>query len=133
MIYLLITIDYIINNFSSYSSYFFIIYLYNKEYRYFLLTGLILDLLIFNSFLINTLILSLIYIINIIFKDLNKDNIYNYIFINLFNYIVYILLINLIYQTLFTNILVIIGANLLINLIFYILSFRIKEVLIHNN
>lgn len=128
MIYILIIIDYIINNFSNYSSYFFIIYLYNKKYKYYLLSGLILDLIIFNTFLINIIILSLIYFINIVFNDLNKKNIYNYIFINVFNYIIYILLINIFYQNSFSNILVIIGSNLLINLIFYILSFRLKSI-----
>jgi len=67
MIYLMITLDVIINNYTKYTSFFFIIYLYNKSYKYFLLTGLILDLIIFNTFFINTLILSIMFMFNKIF------------------------------------------------------------------
>lgn len=124
MIYLLLLLDILINNYTSYTSYFFIIYLYNKPFKYYLLTGLILDLIIFKSLFINTLILSLIYLLNKVFKDLNKSNIYNYIFINIFNYIAFIILSNIMYFTNIDNILILLGSNLLINIIFYILSYR---------
>jgi len=128
MIYLLLILDIIINNFSKYNSYFFIIFLYNKRYKDYLLTGLILDILIFDKFLINTIILSVIYIFNKIFKELNKKNKYNYIFINIFNYILYIILSNIVLLNSFYNIFLQIGQNLIINIIFYILSYRLKYV-----
>ena len=81
MIYLLVILDILLNNYSNFNTYFFIIYLYNKKYKYYLLTGLILDLIIFNNFY-NTIILSIIYLFNKVFKDLNKNKIYNYIYIN---------------------------------------------------
>ena len=127
MIYLLILLDIIINNFTAYTSYFFIIYLYKKEYRYYLLTGLILDLLIFNTLLLNTIILTIMYICNKVFKELNKNNFYNFIFVTVFNYLLYIILTNLIMINNVPNILINIGMNLFINLVFYILSFRVVK------
>ena len=127
MIYLLFLLDILINNYTSYTSYFFIIYLYNKSYKYYLLTGLILDLVIFKSLFTNTLILSLIYLFNKVFKELNKTNIFNYIFINIFNYIVFIFLTNIMFLRNLDTILILLGNNLLINTIFYILSYRIYE------
>ena len=121
MILLLILLDILINNYTNYSSYFFLIYLYNKPYKYYLLTGVILDFIIFNTYFYNIIILSLMYIINKIFKDLNKNNFYVFIFFMLFNYIrLSNILINGMY-----NILINIGFNLIINLLFYILFYRI--------
>ena len=121
MIYILILLDIIITNYTKYHTFFFILYLYNKSYKYYLITGLILDLIIFNS-IFNTIILSILYIINKSFKNLNYQNILVYLFINLFNYIFYIVLSNLIYQNNIGNILYTIGFNLIINMIFYILG-----------
>lgn len=123
MIYFFVLIDILINNYTKYTSYFFIVYLYNKSYKYYLLTGLILDLLIFNTFY-NTLILSCIYFINKIFKDLNKKNIYNYLFINIFNYIIYILLINFLLFNSLSNTLILLGSNLIVNTFFYLLNYK---------
>ena len=103
MILLLVLLDILINNYTKNSSYFFLIYLYNKPYKYYLLTGIILDF--------------------IIFKDLNKNNFYVFIFFMIFNYITYIVLSNIFLNGMY-NILVNIGFNLIINLLFYTLAFR---------
>jgi len=124
MIYLMITLDVIINNYTKYTSFFFIIYLYNKSYKYFLLTGLILDLIIFNTFFINTLILSIMFMFNKIFKDLNKKNILNYLFITIFNYILFILLSNTLASNDIKSMLILLGKNLVINILFYLFSFK---------
>ena len=124
MIYLFILIDILVNNYSKYVSFFFITYLYNKSYKYYLLTGLILDLIIFKS-IYNTIILSIIYLLNKVFKDLNKNNFYNYIFINLFNYMIYIIVSNVVMFNNVDTLLLSIGSNLIINIIFYILSFNL--------
>ena len=76
MIYVLLLLDILINNYTIYTSFFFIIYLYNKSYKYYLFTGLVLDLLIFNTYFYNIIILSIIFLLNKLLKDLNKDNIY---------------------------------------------------------
>ena len=125
MILLLILLDILINNYTNFSSYFFLLYLYNKPYKYYLLTGIILDFIIFNTLCYNIIILSLMYIINNIFKDLNKNNFYVFIFFMIFNYITYILLSNIILLNGISNILINIGLNLLINLLFFALSFRV--------
>lgn len=131
MIYLLVILDILLNNYSNFNTYFFIIYLYNKNYKYYLLTGLILDLIIFNSFY-NTIILSIIYLFNKVFKDLNKNNIYNYIYINSFNYLIYIILTNLFVLNSIKEILLSVGYNLLINAFFYILSYNLYRKYLHS-
>ncbi len=124
MIYLFILLDVLINNYTKYTSYFFLLYLYNKPYKYYLLTALILDLIIFKSFY-NIIILTIIYIINYIFKDLNKKNIYNYLFINIFNYIIYIILSNIFIWNSLQIILIKIGKNIFFNLIIFLLSYSL--------
>ena len=126
MIYLLILLDVLVANYTPYTSYFFLIYLYNKSYKDYLLTGLILDLVILNRPFYNTIILSIMYIFNRVFKDLNKKNFYNYLFITLFNYIIFIILSNL--SALNTIILINIGLSLAINLIFYALVYRTLKI-----
>lgn len=127
MIFILIFIDILINNFTKYSSYFFLVGLYNKTYKYYLITGIILDYIIFKTFFYNIFILSIMYILNKIFKSLNKQHIYNFIFILLFNYILYISLSNFLLEHNISNILTSIGNNLFVNSIFYILSYRLYK------
>lgn len=124
MIYLLLLLDIVCNNYANYNTYFFIIFLYNKTYKSYLLTGLILDLIIFKTLFINVIILSIIYFLNKVFNDLNKSNLYNYIFINLFNYIFFIFLTNVLSFADLNHILILLGNNLLVNVIFYSLSYR---------
>ena len=125
MIFILLIIDILINNYSKYTSFFFLVYLYHKPYKYYLLTALLLDLIIFNSFY-NIIILSIIYLLNKIFTNLNSQNIWVYLGINLFNYIVYIILSNLFMLNNIKVILFNIGFNLLLNIIFYLLMYNKK-------
>ena len=125
MIYFLILLDVIINNFTNFTSYFFLIYLYKKDYKAYLLTGLILDLVIFSYFPLNTIILSIMYFLNCLFKNLNQKNFYNFVFITLFNYIIYIIISNILLFTDIKTILTMIGYHLVFNLIFYVLAFRV--------
>ena len=123
MIYFLILLDILINNYTIFTSFFFITYLYNKPYKYYLITGLILDIIIFKCYY-NLVIITIMYLLNKLFNSLNKKNICIYIYINLFNYFIYILLSNIIVLNNIKHILFIIGYNLLINLIFYYLSYN---------
>lgn len=129
MIFLLLLLDILVNNYTKYTSFFFIIFLYNKPYKFYLLTGLILDFVIFNTLFYNTIILSIMYFLNMIFKELNKKNIYNFTFFCIYNYILYIFLTNIVMLNSINNILVLIGSNLFINIVFYVLSFRIIKKL----
>ncbi len=126
MIYFLILLDIIINNYTPYTSFFFIIYLYQKPYKYYLLTALILDFLIFNTYFYNLIILSLMYLMNQIFNNLNKNNFYVYLFFVIFNYLSYIILSNILNLNSLYHILISIGANLIINLLFYLLAYKKK-------
>ncbi len=126
MIYILILIDILINNYTKYTSFFFLIYLYNKPYKYYLLTGLILDLLIFNTYY-NTIILTIMYFLNKLYSNFNLKNIYIYLFISLYNYTLYILLSNLFTLNSVSSIFLSIGNNLIFNFIFYYLSYRIYK------
>ena len=123
MIYFLILLDVLLNNFTNYTSYFFIIYLYKKGFSSYLLVGLIMDLILFNSF-ICTIVLIIMYMLNKVFKELNKNNGFNYIFINLFNYNLFILLTNLFLSNSLFNTLILLGNNLFINILFYVLTAR---------
>jgi len=125
MIYLLLMLDILINNYTIYTSFFFIIYLYNKPYKFYLYTGLILDLIIFDTLFYNIVILSGIYLMNKLLKELNKDNFYNFLFITMYDYLLYIIFSNLIVLNNLNYIFISIGSNLLINIIFYILSYRL--------
>jgi len=125
MIFGLTLLDVLINNFTKYTSFFFIIYLYDKSLKHYIVSALILDFIIFDTYFYNLIILLILYIFNKIFKNLNKNNIYNYIFINVFNYILYIFMSNLLMINNIENILISIGSNLLVNVIFYILSYRL--------
>lgn len=127
MIFLLFILDIIINNFTKYTTFFFIIYLYKKSYKYYFYAGLFLDFIIFDTYFHNIFILSVIYLMNKLLKDLNKNNFYNYVFINIYNYLLYIILSNLIVFNSISNTFISIGTNILINTIFYILSYRLVE------
>ena len=126
MIYFLILLDIIINNYTPYTSFFFLIYLYQKPYKYYLLTALILDFLIFNTYFYNLIILSIMYLMNQIFNNLNKNNFYVYLFFIIFNYLSYIILSNILVLNSLYHILISIGANLIINLLFYLLAYKKK-------
>lgn len=128
MIFLLILLDIIVNNFTQYTSYFFINYLYNKPFKFYLLTALILDFLVFNTLFYNLIALTAIYIFNKIFKWLNKNNFYNYIYICTFNYIMFIAITNALSFNNIPHILITIGQNLVLNIIFYSLTYRPQKI-----
>ena len=127
MIYLFL--DILIYNFTKYNSYFFLAGLYNKRFIYYFTFGLIIDLIILNTPLYNTITLTIIYVINNIFKRYNVYNIYIYLLNLLLDYIIFIILTNFIMNCNYKYILINIGTNLIINLIFYFLSYKsiIKE------
>lgn len=125
MIFLWLIIDILINNYTKFTSFFFIIYLYNKSYKYYLYLGIILDFIIFNTYFYNIIIFTIIYLMNKPLKELNMNNIWNYIFVNIYNYLLYIIFSNLFVFNNLNHIFLSIGNNLIINIIFYILSFRI--------
>lgn len=125
MIYLIL--DIFIYNYTKYKSYFFLVSLYNKNIIYYIGMGLILDFIVFNTFLLNSIILLIIYFINKFFSRYNIKNIYIYLLNLLVDYIVYISLTNLVLNNALNVILVNIGKSLILNLLFYFLCFKLKK------
>ena len=125
MIYLIL--DIFIYNYTKYKSYFFLVSLYNKNIFYYIGMGLILDFIVFNTFLLNSIILLIIYFINKFFSRYNIKNIYIYLLNLLVDYIVYISITNLVLNNALNVILVNIGKSLILNLLFYFLCFKLKK------
>lgn len=125
MIYLIL--DIFIYNYTKYKSYFFLVSLYNKNIIYYIGMGLILDFIVFNTFLLNSIILLIIYFINKFFSRYNIKNIYIYLLNLLVDYIVYISITNLVLNNALNVILVNIGKSLILNLLFYFLCFKLKK------
>lgn len=125
MIYLIL--DIFIYNYTKYKSYFFLVSLYNKNIIYYIGMGLILDFIVFNTFLLNSVIILIIYFINKFFSRYNIKNIYIYLLNLLVDYIVYISITNLVLNNALNVILVNIGKSLILNLLFYFLCFKLKK------
>lgn len=125
MIYLIL--DIFIYNYTKYKSYFFLVSLYNKNIIYYIGMGLILDFIVFNTFLLNSVINLIIYFINKFFSRYNIKNIYIYLLNLLVDYIVYISITNLVLNNALNIILVNIGKSLILNLLFYFLCFKLKK------
>lgn len=125
MIYLIL--DIFIYNYTKYKSYFFLVSLYKKNIIYYIGMGLILDFIVFNTFLLNSIILLIIYFINKFFSRYNIKNIYIYLLNLLVDYIVYISITNLVLNNALNIILVNIGKSLILNLLFYFLCFKLKK------
>ena len=125
MIYLIL--DIFIYNYTKYKSYFFLVSLYNKNIIYYIGMGLILDFIVFNTFLLNSVIILIIYFINKFFSRYNIKNIYIYLLNLLVDYIVYISITNLVLNNALNVILVNIGKSLILNLLFYLLCFKLKK------
>ena len=125
MIYLIL--DIFIYNYTKYKSYFFLVSLYNKNIIYYVGMGLILDFIVFNTFLLNSVIILIIYFINKFFSRYNIKNIYIYLLNLLVDYIVYISITNLVLNNALNVILVNIGKSLILNLLFYFLCFKLKK------
>ena len=130
MIYLSIILDILMYNYTSLKSFFFIRYLYNKSIIYYICSGIFLDIIIFHSFFINTIILLIIYFINKLFKYFNKSNYIIYLIINLFNIILFIILTNLCNLNSIKYTLILIGNSLIINILFLSISYKEEDNLI---
>ena len=117
-------IDIFMYNFTPYPSYFFLINLSDKDFLTNFCMALIIDLFLMHTFFLNTLIISLLYLIKKYGLHLNLNNFLTYVFYNLSNLEIYYLLLNLIFhKSLFNNFLLV----FVINLIFIIISYKNKS------
>jgi len=127
MIWLLLILDILIYNFTSYSSYFFIISIClcdKKDLYKLILIGLFLDLIVFDKLFINTLIIWIIFLINKKFFKLKEKTLISFLLINNFNFLLY----NIFLAFLTVNFDVLnFFESLMINIIFYLLSYNLLK------
>lgn len=124
MTYMLLLIDILIYNFTSFNTYFFLISLIitaPKNIVDFLIVGLIIDFIILNTPLITTIFLILLFIFNKKFLKINKRTFFNYFSINCLNLLIYLAYIIIINQNFNFEKFII---AIIINLTFYILSYN---------
>ena len=124
---ILLVLDILIYNFTSYNSFFFLIslnFFTNKDYLKVILLGLTIDLILLNTPFINTIILFLLFLINKKFIKLHNRSLIDYLYINLLNLGIYNLILIIINQNLnLMNFLI----SLIINILFYLLSYNLVK------
>jgi len=124
MAYILLLLDILIYNLTSYNTYFFLIsiLLFNKkEFNKIIIIGLIIDLIITNKPFLNTIILSIIFIINKKYLKLYKRKLKDYVLLNIFNFMIYYASLSIITGcfNIYTFLI-----NIIINYTFYVLSYN---------
>lgn len=128
---ILFLLDFLIYNYTSYSTYFILLNLMaKKNYKKLILIGLILDFFVFNTYFKNTLILIILILINKYILNFNKKNIVVFLAINIINYHLFIIFNSVINHNIsFLNISTIIVNNYFLYFIICLLYFNkfIKE------
>lgn len=125
MTIIFVLLDIMIYNFTAYKSFFFLLTLnfYGpNEYIKVLTLGLIIDIVILNTPLINTFILLILFVINKKIIKINKRTIKNYLYINILNYFIYTALLILLKQNLNIHKFL---ESIIINMTFYTLSYNL--------
>ena len=123
MIFLLLFLDILVGCFGKYFTYFVIVYVYNKPFKYYLLVGLLLDFVLFSTYYIYIIIFSLIYLVNKLFSKFNKTNFLIYIFNVLVDLLFFVIISNILFKNDFYRIFYIMKNGLVINIIFYIIYY----------
>lgn len=128
---ILFLLDFLIYNYTSYSTYFILLNLMvKKNYKKLILIGLILDFFVLNTYFKNTLILIILILINKYILNFNKKNIVVFLAISIINYHLFIIFNSLINHNIsFLNISTIIVNNYFLYFIICLLYFNkfIKE------
>lgn len=128
---ILFLLDFLIYNYTSYSTYFILLNLMaKKNYKKLILIGLILDFFVLNTYFKNTLILIILILINKYILNFNKKNIVVFLAISIINYHLFIIFNSVINHNInFLNISTIIVNNYFLYFIICLLYFNkfIKE------
>lgn len=128
---ILFLLDFLIYNYTSYSTYFILLNLMaKKNYKKLILIGLILDFFVLNTYFKNTLILIILILINKYILNFNKKNIVVFLAISIINYHLFIIFNSVINHNIsFLNISTIIVNNYFLYSIICLLYFNkfIKE------
>ena len=122
---ILFFIDILIYNLTSFNTFLVLLNLLNKENKYkLIIIALILDLIIFNTYFKNIIVILVLILINKYLLNY-KNTIVNYLSINILNYTLFIIITNLInFNFSFTNISSIIIDNFLINIIIWLICYK---------
>lgn len=123
MIFLLLFLDILVGCFGKYFTYFVIVYVYNKPFKYYLLVGLLLDFILFNTYYVYVVIFSLIYLVSKLFDRFNKDKFIVYMVNILVNLLFFVVVSSVLFKNDFYRIFYIIKNGLVINIIFYIIYY----------
>ena len=118
MIYLLL--DILIYNYTNYKTYFFLLNLNSNKYFNILTIGIILDCFIFNTYFINTLLLTGFYLLKKYFFNNYSKRLIIYLIYYIVCILIYYLITNLIFN--YINVLILLKI-LLINVIGVIISY----------
>lgn len=124
MIFLLL--DILIYNLTRYNSYFFLISLLlykGSDFIKIIFIGLVLDLIILNVPFINTLIISLLFLINKKIFKLKKRTLTDYLLLLNFNYVFYNVALSILYSFILSSF----SLSYIINILFYILSYNLVK------
>ena len=128
---ILFLLDFLIYNYTSYSTYFILLNLMaKKNYKKLILIGLILDFFVLNTYFKNTFILIILILINKYILNFNKKNIVVFLAISIINYHLFIIFNSVINHNIsFLNISTIIVNNYFLYFIICLLYFNkfIKE------
>lgn len=89
---ILFILDGLIYNLTTYNTYLILLNLSKKKYFSLIIIGLILDLIIFDTYIKNTIVMVLLIIINKYIINFDLKNIINYLSINILNFIIYFIL-----------------------------------------
>lgn len=127
MIYLLL--DFILSYFTKIPTFFFLINLVlikKQDFTKLIIITLIIDLFITNTYFLNTIIISIIFLIYKKTK-ITKLNLKNYLLSLSFIYLTYIIILGLINNYSIIYIINFILKNILYQFIFYLLMYKIEE------
>ena len=130
MIIINLLLDILINNFTSFNSYFFLTNIFNIRYKncfIIIFVALFIDIYIGHTFLFNIIILLGIYLIDKILLKRKKGFLCN-IAINTLNYLIYILSLYVWFN--YNNINIICALKLIlinypINVVYYLINYRL--------
>lgn len=103
-----------------------ILWIDKKRWSYFILINLVLDLLICNTYFLNTIILFLLFIFYKRLK-ITKVNIKTYLLSITLLYLLYVLMLGVLHGYYIESLLIFLVKNYFVNLLFYLICYKIGK------
>ena len=126
MIWLLLLLDVLIYNFTSYSTYFFLLSILitsKKDCVSIIILGLFLDFVVLSTPFVNTIILLLLFFLDKKFFKMQKRELKSFLLITNFNFVFYYFLLSALYSLDLSTF----ALTFLINLLFCLLSYNLLK------